>query len=147
MIKTKGLLVQISKQVEWFHADVGALNHSLQQRPEVFHSISVDLSDGVGLSVVDHFVNVEVGRTPALWILGFVRFERIAVDGRFTIHLHMLRSSCCRLWRRTFGTTCKRTWLGSSSLLWRCSNPMTATLPVTPLSRPLSTRAFRSLCM
>lgn len=50
------LFIQIPEQVERFHAHVGSLDSTLEQTPEVFESVGVNLSINVRLSMVNDLV-------------------------------------------------------------------------------------------
>ena len=50
------LLVQIPKEMERLHADIGALQLPLEQAPEVFHSVGVDLPVNVPFGMVNDLV-------------------------------------------------------------------------------------------
>lgn len=58
VVEPEGLFVEVAEQVEWLDADVGAVDRPLQEAPEVFESVSVDVPLSVGLGVVDDLVNV-----------------------------------------------------------------------------------------
>jgi hypothetical protein len=44
IVETESLLVEIPEQVEWFDADICALQSAFQQTPEVFESVGMNLS-------------------------------------------------------------------------------------------------------
>ena len=73
-VVAENLLVQISEQVEWFHADIGALQLALEQTPEVFESVGVNLPVNVGLRVVYDLV------LESLMLESLIGHERIGVD-------------------------------------------------------------------
>lgn len=58
IIEPKRLLVDVAKQMEGFHADIGAVQLPLHQRPEVFHTVSVDIAIGILDGVIDDRVLV-----------------------------------------------------------------------------------------
>ena len=66
------LLIEIAEQMKRFDRNVGALQPAFQERPEVFHAVSVNLSVHVGYGVVDHFM-LERAQT-------FIRFQRVSED-------------------------------------------------------------------
>jgi len=68
------LFVQIAEEVERFHADVGAFELALEQAPEVFHTVSVDLTVNVFFRMVDNLV------LESLLIESHVGHERVGVD-------------------------------------------------------------------
>lgn len=57
-IEPKSLLIEISKQVKRFDANIRSLEASLEKRPEVFNSVRVNLTVNILLSVIDYVVNV-----------------------------------------------------------------------------------------
>jgi len=57
-VEPEGFLVQVSEQVKRLDADVRALDRPLEQGPEVFEPIGVDVPAHVSLRVVDDFVLV-----------------------------------------------------------------------------------------
>ena len=65
--------VQVAEQVERLDGNIGSLDRALQQRPEVFQPVSVDVPAHVGFGVVDDRVSVGVGQP-------IVGLERIGVD-------------------------------------------------------------------
>ena len=56
VVEPERLFVQIPEQVERLDADVGALQPTLQERPEVFQPVRVDRAVDVGFGVVDEVV-------------------------------------------------------------------------------------------
>ncbi len=60
VVVSERLFVYIAKQVERLNADVGSTQAALQQTPEVFQTVRVNLSAHVLFGVVDDFVNVLV---------------------------------------------------------------------------------------
>lgn len=67
------LFVEIAEQVERLDAHIGSVDPALQERPEIFESVGVNLPLDVFLSVVNHFVAVLLRQT----VIGL---ERIAVE-------------------------------------------------------------------
>src|SRR5688572_10390173 len=61
--------------MERFVAHIGALNGSLQERPEVLAAVGVDVAVNVGFSVVNDVVDV-------FTVEPVVRQEHVGVDGR-----------------------------------------------------------------
>lgn len=53
IVEAERLLVDIAEQMERFHADVGSVQSTLQETPEVFHPVSVDVSVCVLHGVID----------------------------------------------------------------------------------------------
>jgi hypothetical protein len=56
IVEAKYLLINIEKQMEGFDADVCALESALEQAPEVFESVGVDLAVNVLLRMVDYLM-------------------------------------------------------------------------------------------
>ena len=46
-VVAENLFVEVAKQMEWLDADIGALQLALEQAPEVFESVGVNLSVNV----------------------------------------------------------------------------------------------------
>jgi hypothetical protein len=65
----KALLIEVSEQVERLHADICAVKLPFHERPEVFHSIRVDVSLGVLDRVIYYLMAVIFGQS----IIGFQR--------------------------------------------------------------------------
>ena len=74
-VESVRFFVQVSEQVEGFDGNIGSLDGALQQRPEVFQPVSVDVSAHIGFGVINDRVNVGVGQA----IIGL---ERVGVDVR-----------------------------------------------------------------
>jgi len=68
------LFVEISEQVERFHADVGAFQLALEQAPEVFESVGVNLAVNVRFGMVNDLV------LESLMLESLIGHERIGVD-------------------------------------------------------------------
>src|ERR1700730_13438356 len=58
VVVTKRLFVKVAEQVERLHADVGAVQTALEQAPEVFHGVGVDVPIDILNGVVNHGVLV-----------------------------------------------------------------------------------------
>ena len=58
MVEAESLFVQITEQVERFDRNVGSVDTSLQETPEVFESVGVNVPFRVLLRVVDYFVGI-----------------------------------------------------------------------------------------
>lgn len=76
-VVAKRLLVKITEEVEWFHADVRALKLPLNHAPEIFHRIRVDVSISVLNRVVNHGVFVIRGKP----IVGLQRIAEQCATG------------------------------------------------------------------
>jgi len=77
-VVTKTLFVQITKQVERFHADIGAVKLALHQAPEVFHSIRMNIAANVLYGVIHDRVLI-------FPIQPVVRLQRIAEQRRASL--------------------------------------------------------------
>ena len=67
VIVAECLFIEVPEQVKRFHTHVGAGQVALQEAPEVFEPVGVDLTVGIGFSVVDDIVSefwtdIEIGR-------------------------------------------------------------------------------------
>lgn len=71
---TEQLLVKVAEKMKRFDAHISTLDGSLQETPEIFHLVRVDVPIYVCFGVVDDFVFV-IGKT-------FVGFQRIGVECR-----------------------------------------------------------------
>lgn len=58
LVETEGFFIEVAEKVEGLHADIGALERSLQETPEVLQAVSVDVPLHVALGVIDDVVNV-----------------------------------------------------------------------------------------
>jgi hypothetical protein len=56
VVVPESLFVQVTEQVEGFHADVGALEAALQQRPEILHRVRVNVAVDILHGMVDNSV-------------------------------------------------------------------------------------------
>jgi len=79
------LFVQIPEQVELFHAHIGSLESALEQAPEVFESVSVNLPVNVFFGVVNDLV------LESLFSESLIGHERIGVDraSRFDMSVNL----------------------------------------------------------
>jgi hypothetical protein len=59
-VEPEGLLVQITEEMEGLNTHIGTLDRPLEQTPEVFQAVGVDLTPDITLSVVDHLVLIGV---------------------------------------------------------------------------------------
>src|SRR3984957_9135594 len=84
------LLVQIPEQVKGFDAHVGALQSALEQTPEVFKPVGMNLSVNVLFRMVNDLVLVTT------MIQTFVGFERVSVN--FTSLIDVLSNDGLHLW-------------------------------------------------
>src|SRR6266511_2544283 len=69
LVEAAHLFINITKQVERVHAHVGALDRPLEQRPEVFQAIGVDLPAHVLPRMINHLMLVELGEFPLAVLL------------------------------------------------------------------------------
>lgn len=74
LVKAKCLFIQIPEQVERFHADVGSVQATLQQRPKLLKSVRVDFAANLFYRVVNRFM-LELTHT-------FVGLQRVRKDRR-----------------------------------------------------------------
>jgi hypothetical protein len=58
VVESPDLFGDVAGQVERRNSGVRSANRPLQQTPEVFHAVDVNLADGVATGVVDHLVEV-----------------------------------------------------------------------------------------
>jgi hypothetical protein len=63
MVESKRLLIDVSKQIERLDADVGSVQTTLKQAPEVLQSIGVHLAIHITLGMVDDIMRV-IGAEP-----------------------------------------------------------------------------------
>ena len=70
----KGLFVQVAKEMERLDADIGSFQAALQEGPEIFDSVSVDVPVYLALGMVDHLMNV-------------VLFEAVVSDPRIAEYI------------------------------------------------------------
>jgi hypothetical protein len=75
IVEPECLFVDIAKQVEGFHADVGSVQAALQETPEILHTIGVNVAVHILDRVIDNGVLV-VGFQP------IVGFQFVAEDRR-----------------------------------------------------------------
>src|ERR1017187_7200245 len=66
------LFIKIPEKVKRLHADIGAMDTALQQRPEVLQTVGMDFTAHVLYRVVDHFV--------LKFVKPFIRFQGIGKD-------------------------------------------------------------------
>lgn len=52
------LLINITKQVEWFDCSVAAMQRSLEERPEIFQAVCMDAALNVAFQMVYDFVRI-----------------------------------------------------------------------------------------
>jgi len=75
IIEAARLFVDITEQMERLYADIGAVERSLQETPEVLHPVGVDIAIRVLDSVIDDGVLI-------VRLKPFVGFQFVAEDGR-----------------------------------------------------------------
>ena len=63
LVESKRLLIAVSEQMKRLNINVGALQGAFQQRPEVFKTVSVNLSASVAFQVVDDLAVVILCRS------------------------------------------------------------------------------------
>lgn len=52
------LLIKVAEQMKWLDADIGSLQSTLQQTPEIFESVGVDLSMNISLGMIDNLMSI-----------------------------------------------------------------------------------------
>src|SRR5437762_7505904 len=62
LVKPKRLFVQVSEQMKRFNVHVCSSQCSLEQRPEVFESVGVNVAFCVALRVINHVVYVFISQ-------------------------------------------------------------------------------------
>src|SRR5207248_5402004 len=72
------LLVDVPEEMKWFHAHISTAETPLQETPEVFHPVSVNVAANVLLCVVDDLMNKLLIKSP-------VRYEFIGEDVRSSL--------------------------------------------------------------
>jgi hypothetical protein len=72
IIEAVHLFIEVTEQVERLNRNVGSVQAALQETPEIFHSIGVDVPVNVGHGVVDHLV--------LKFVESVVGLQRIAVE-------------------------------------------------------------------
>lgn len=58
LVEAEALFIEVAEQVPRHHADVGSVEHALQEAPGILDPVRVDPAVDVGFRVVDRFVNV-----------------------------------------------------------------------------------------
>src|SRR6185312_15498849 len=74
-VKAKRLFVKVFEKMKWLDSYIRAFDASLEKRPKVFDSVSVNLSINVLLSVIDNAVNVFLSKL-------IVGAQRVCIDIR-----------------------------------------------------------------
>jgi len=74
IVVPENLLIQVSEQVKRLDADIGSLQTALDQTPEIFHTVGVNLSVNVFLGMVNDLV------LETLLLESHVGHERIGID-------------------------------------------------------------------
>jgi len=77
----KHLLIQIAERVERFNTDICALESALEQAPEVFESVGVNLPINVAFRVVDYLM-LEI-----LMLQALIGKKRVSVDRAASFHM------------------------------------------------------------
>jgi hypothetical protein len=75
IVEAKRLPIDIAEQVVRFDRNIGAVDSALQETPEVFQPVSVDILSDIFHSVVDNFMRV-------LFRESVIRLQRIAINRR-----------------------------------------------------------------
>lgn len=79
VIETENLFIKIAEQMERFYRNVGALEHSFNERPEVLNGVGVNVALDVRNRVVDDLV-IEFGSRPEPVSALFIGAEGIGVE-------------------------------------------------------------------
>ena len=75
LIETERLLIEVTKKVERFDANICALQGSLEQAPKVLHSVRVNnFVPNVGFGVVDDLMGI-LSKEP------FIGLQLVSVEG------------------------------------------------------------------
>src|SRR5579884_563811 len=80
IVETEHLLIQIAEQMERLNTDVGSCNPTLEQRPEVFEPVRVNLPVNVLLRMVNNFVSVIPRQS-------VIREQRVSVERGASLHV------------------------------------------------------------
>src|SRR5207247_2059044 len=123
LVEPEPPFVEIPEQMERLDADVGAAKRALEQRPEVFESVGVDLAARIRLGMVNDIVSV-FAREPLIGL------ERVGVD--FGPALDVLTDGGLQD-VLAGGADDQRADLAGLVRPMRSSNPITAVLPMPPV--------------
>jgi hypothetical protein len=99
VVVAEGLLIEIAEQVERLNADVGSLDGSLEQAPEILQTVGVDATVNVSFGVVDELMGLSVAQQ----LVGLVG---VGVDVR--AYLDVAPDDGCRTRRLGLGITFAR---------------------------------------
>ena len=92
------LLIEVTKQMEWFDAHISTVDATLQQRPEVFKAVGVDATVDVFDGMIDDLVCILPGQT-------LIREKGIGVEGRtglnMLLYFRLESGFSCGLQRRS----------------------------------------------
>src|SRR6266404_1463593 len=80
IVVPENLFVQIAEQMERFNVDVCSLESALEEAPEVFESVGVNLPINVTFCMVNRLVQ-------EVWPQSLIGHERIGVDGAFCFNV------------------------------------------------------------
>jgi hypothetical protein len=58
------LLIEVTEEMEWFNANIGSLNSTLLQAPEVFKTVGVNLSSHVGDGMIYSLMLILLAQPP-----------------------------------------------------------------------------------
>ena len=92
VVKAKSLFVNVAEQVEGLNADIGAMDATLQETPEVFRSVGVNLPVNIRYGVVNHLMGEVVTKT-------LVRLQGVAVQLRSDFNV--LADQIVKFWLAT----------------------------------------------
>jgi len=74
-IEAEGLLIQITEKVKRFDVYISPFDRAFEQRPEVFHAVSMDMTVDVANRMINHIVRVFVAKA-------VVASQRVRMDFR-----------------------------------------------------------------
>src|SRR6266566_201001 len=84
LVEAAHLLVNIPEQMERVNGNVGAFDRPLEQRPELFQTVGVDLPAHVFARVINHLMLIQLRELPLAILLGSVGIEvRPLLDVRY----------------------------------------------------------------
>lgn len=79
-VESKYLFIDVPEQVERLDTDVRSVQSALQQAPEVFHAVRMDLSLDIGFRVIDNLVRVILAQSKV-----GNHFVRVQMGTRFNV--------------------------------------------------------------
>ncbi len=58
VVKPESLFIDVAEQVKWLDRNIGSVQPTLQETPEILHAVRVDISTNIRFGVVDDLMNV-----------------------------------------------------------------------------------------